>query len=193
MKLILGIGNPGEKYANTRHNIGFMVIDEISRKLNVTLKLETKFESFIADFVHDGEKIILIKPATYVNLSGIALSRIVNYYKVQLEDIIVIVDDINLRTGFLRLRESGGDGGHNGLKNIIDFLGSKEFKRMRVGIGLDSNIPLNNYVLGKITEVEHKIIDPMIMACRDACLEFAQGVYFLDIMTKYNSMNKDLK
>ena len=192
MKLILGIGNPGEKYANTRHNIGFMVIDEISKRLNVTLKLETKFESYIANFMHNGEKIILVKPMTYVNLSGIALSRIVNYYKIPLEDVLVLVDDINLKTGYIRIRESGGDGGHNGLKNIIDFLGSKEFKRIRVGIGIDSNIPLNNYVLGKITDAEHKIINPIIDVCADASIDFASSIYFLDVMTKYNSMNKDL-
>ena len=193
MKLIFGIGNPGENYQNTRHNIGYLVIDEITKKLSETLKLETKFESYVGRVTYKGEKVLLVKPITYVNLSGIALSRIMKYYKVELEDVLVVVDDINLETGIIRIRESGSDGGHNGLKNIIDFIGSKNFRRIRIGIGLDSKIPLNNYVLGKISESEHKIIDPIIEACAEAALEFAEGTYFLDVMTKYNSMNKDLK
>ena len=193
MKLVLGIGNPGENYQNTRHNIGFLVMDEISRKLGESFKLDTSFESMISKFTYKNEKVILVKPLTYVNLSGIALSKLMRYFKVELEDILVIVDDINLKTGYIRIREQGSDGGHNGLKNIIDFAGSKEFKRIRIGIGNDKDIPQKNYVLGKISQSEHKIIDPILSACADAAILFLEGVYFLDIMTKYNSMNKDLE
>ncbi|MDL2292596.1 aminoacyl-tRNA hydrolase [Acholeplasma sp. OttesenSCG-928-E16] len=187
MKLIIGIGNPGEKYDNTRHNIGYLVVDEILKKIKLTARLETKFEAYISIFIHKGEKVIVAKPITYVNLSGNAVYKIMKYYKIDIEDLLVVVDDINLPIGKIRLRELGSDGGHNGLKNIIEVLGTKDFKRIRIGIGLDKELPLNNYVLGKITQSEYKILSPIIEACSSAALEFAEKVYFKDIMTKYNS------
>ena len=125
MKIIIGLGNPGSKYHQTRHNIGFMVVDQYAKQENLKFKYESKFNAEVSTTSIDQEKVILVKPSTYMNLSGEAVLKIMKYYDVDIEDILVIVDDINLETGKLRLRLLGGHGGHNGLKNIIGLLHSE--------------------------------------------------------------------
>ena len=120
MKLIAGLGNPDDKYKNTRHNAGFMVIDALAQKWNTTFLYEQKFRSLICKTLYEGEIIYIIKPQTYMNLSGEAVSAVMNFYKIDIQDLLVVFDDISINLGKLRFRANGSDGGHNGIKSIIN-------------------------------------------------------------------------
>ena len=133
MKLIVGLGNPGKDYEKTRHNAGFMCIDEVAKKLNMSFDTK-KFKALIAMGFVGGEKVILMKPQTYMNLSGETLIDIYKYYKVDMENIIVIYDDIDLEVGKLRIRKKGSAGTHNGMRSIVKCLGATDFPRVRVGV-----------------------------------------------------------
>src|SRR5690606_5529715 len=126
MKCIVGLGNPGKKYQSTRHNIGFMVIDELLSRQNLSLNKD-KFKGKYTQTIINGEKVLLLEPQTYMNLSGESLRPLMDYYDIDVEDIIVIYDDLDLPTGKVRLRQKGGHGGHNGIRSIIDHLGTKDF------------------------------------------------------------------
>lgn len=134
MKCIVGLGNPGKKYDKTRHNAGFMVLDEWAERNNWSFS-QKKFNGLYTMERIDGEKVVLLKPQTYMNLSGESLRPLMDYYDLDVEDILVIYDDLDLPPGKIRLRKKGGHGGHNGIRSIIDHLGTKEFKRLRVGVG----------------------------------------------------------
>lgn len=134
MKLIVGLGNPGNEYVHTRHNIGFDVIDELSRRWGIT-HWKTEFKAEIASTVKFGEKVLLVKPLTYMNASGEAVGAIVDYYKIDKEDIYIICDDLDLPPGKTRIRKKGSAGGHNGIKSLIAYLHTDEFNRFRVGVG----------------------------------------------------------
>ena len=147
MKLIVGLGNPGKKYENTRHNTGFAVIDKTLAKLNVELD-KNKFNADYTMINRNGEKIYILKPLTYMNLSGEAVAPFMKYFGIEPEDLVVVHDDLDLPVGKIRLRQSGSCGGQNGMRNIIDLLGDSNIKRIRVGIGKDPLIPVVDYVLG---------------------------------------------
>ena len=134
MKLIVGLGNPGKDYENTRHNVGFMVMDRLSDVMNVSIST-TKFKGEYVKFKYHGEDVILLKPMTYMNNSGECIREVMDYYKCDIDDFIVIFDDISLDVGKLRLRAKGSAGGHNGIKSIIAHLGSDKFKRIKFGVG----------------------------------------------------------
>src|SRR5438874_8949512 len=134
MKLIVGLGNPGKEYENTRHNLGFVIIDQLANKLNVELN-KKKFNGFYCQT----SECIFLKPQTYMNNSGECISAFMNYFRIPLTNLLVIYDDIALPLGKFRYRCQGSDGGHNGMKNVIKLIGSKDFKRLRVGIGYDKN------------------------------------------------------
>lgn len=187
MKLIIGIGNPGEKYHNTKHNIGYMVLDDLAYRHNLIFKYDSKFEAFIGNITIEGNKSIFIKPTTYVNLSGNAVNKVMNYYDIKTEDILVVFDDIHLEPGRIRIREVGGHGGHNGIRNIIDHLKTQKFKRIKIGIGNNEKIELNHHVLSKFTKRELNIITPAIDNAVIAIEQFIKGEYFTDIMTKHNT------
>lgn len=187
MKLIVGLGNPGSKYQKTRHNIGFMVIDEMLKKLGETARLDQKFVAEVACATINGQKVCFAKPSTYMNLSGEAIQKIMTYYDISLEDVLIFVDDVNLETGKLRLREMGGHGGHNGLRNIIGLLHSETFKRVRIGVDNQTNIPLDQYVLGNFTEDQLIILQKSIRSSIEIIEGFIQNIPFKDIMTKYNT------
>ena len=158
MRLIVGLGNPGKKYEQTRHNVGFLVVDELLKELNLSLDQEG-FKSFYTTYFYKGEKIIICKPQTYMNLSGEAVSELVSYYKISHEDIVVIYDDLDLPMGKLRLRTSGSSGGHNGIKNIINLLGDQNIKRIRIGISRDDKYDVKDYVLSKISGEDLKLFN----------------------------------
>ncbi len=143
MKLITGLGNVGDKYCFTRHNAGFMVLDKWAMGSNITFKEDKKLKCFIARM---GDN-ILIKPTTFMNLSGEAVRAVMDYYKIDIKDVLIIYDDIALDLGRIRFRANGSDGGHNGIKSIIKHTGTKEFDRLKIGIGPQPNIPSENYVL----------------------------------------------
>ncbi|MDY0074575.1 MAG: aminoacyl-tRNA hydrolase [Acholeplasmataceae bacterium] len=187
MKLIVGLGNPGLKYQKTRHNIGFMVIDEILKDAGLQARFDSKFNAEIAILNVEGEKVCLAKPSTFMNLSGEAISKLMHYYDINIEDLLVIVDDVNLETGKLRLRETGGHGGHNGLRNIIGLLHTEAFKRIRIGIDNQPNIPLDQYVLGQFTQNQMIVLQQAILQSKEIVDQFVQNISYKDIMTKYNT------
>lgn len=162
MKLIVGLGNFEDKYLFTRHNVGFMMVDYFVRLNNEAFKVEKKLKSAVAKFKFHDEDIIFIKPLTYMNLSGEAVVAVMNFYKIDLKDIFIIYDDIALDLGKVRLRPSGSDGGHNGVKSIIKCLGSKEFDRLKIGIGPQPNIPSEAYVLQNFSKDELEIVKEVL-------------------------------
>ena len=147
MKLIVGLGNVGGKYTFTRHNVGFMVVDKIALDNNAEFKDNSKLKSLITKFYKDGEEYMLVKPTTYMNLSGEAMRAVIDYYKIHTKDMIIIYDDLSLNLGTIRFRASGSDGGHNGIKSIIKHLSSKDFLRLKIGIGPQPPIPAEAFVL----------------------------------------------
>lgn len=150
MKLIIGLGNFEEKYLFTRHNAGFMAVDFFVRANNHSFKQEKKLKSMIAKF----DDIVVIKPLTYMNLSGEAVRAVMDFYKIDAKDILVIYDDISLDLGRVRFRVSGSNGGHNGIKSIIQHIGTKDFDRLKIGIGPQPNIPSEAFVLQNFTKDE---------------------------------------
>ncbi len=168
MKIIVGLGNFGEKYLKTRHNSGFLVLDEFVKQIettgtNVKWKEETSLQSTTAKTTFNNQNILLVKPLTYMNLSGEAVGKVLNFYKEGLENLIVIYDDIDLPLGKIRIREKGSAGTHNGMKSIIQYLGTENFKRIRIGIESRGEIApkeqdLANFVLTNFTKPEYKLI-----------------------------------
>ena len=159
-KFIIGLGNPGEKYIDSRHNIGFMLLQEISRKYNLTFTSKKKLQSLYAEFSLNNMLFRLFMPTTYMNKSGDSIKAIIDWYKIELDQLLVIVDDIDIPLGKIRFRQKGGSGGHNGLKSIIHQLNSENFSRIRIGIGappqLKDNKNLNtiSHVLGNLSKSE---------------------------------------
>ncbi len=188
MKLIVGLGNPGAQYEKTRHNIGFQILDLIETQLQKQFTFNSKFECFELKEKINHENIILIKPTTYMNLSGNALIKVKNYFKVDTADILVIVDDINLPLGSVRIRESGSAGGHNGLKNIEAVLGTTQYKRIKIGCGKPNiDVDLKDYVLANFTKTEQDTLTKEVYPVAvDAIFAFISGVVFHKITSKYN-------
>jgi len=163
-KYIIGLGNPERKYSNTRHNIGFLLIEELLAKYNLKMTLKNKLKSFYTDFELKGIKYKLFMPNTYMNNSGEAIRSIMNWYGLGSEQLLIIVDDIDLPLGKIRFRNKGGSGGHNGLKSIINQINSEKFKRIRIGIGSppslsgERNFNTVSHVLGTISKDEKKTL-----------------------------------
>ncbi|MBR0351469.1 MAG: aminoacyl-tRNA hydrolase [Clostridia bacterium] len=171
MYLIVGLGNPEEEYAKTRHNMGFCTINKISKELNIEVN-KTKFNSLYGTGMINEEKIILVKPQTYMNLSGEAVKAFVDFYKISLDNLIVIYDDIDLDKGKIRIRKKGSAGSHNGMKSVTHMLQTEEFPRIRVGIGKpDFPNDMINYVIGSISEEESKMLEPGIEMAKEAVIE----------------------
>ena len=184
MKLIVGLGNPGNEYVNTRHNMGFIVIDKILDELNLNFT-KNKHKGVYVQTKIKGVDTIILKPLTYMNLSGDSIREVMNYFKITIDDILVIYDDMDTEVGSLRLRLSGSAGGHNGLKSIIANLGSDKFKRIRVGIGKDKNIDIINYVLGKPKKEDMDKIDESTTKAMKAAIDFVTTP-FDKVMSMYN-------
>lgn len=176
MKLIVGLGNPGSIYDNTRHNVGFMLLDYIFKSSSFVENKKMSAMEYITSI--NGEKVIIIKPLTYMNLSGESVIKYVNFYKINVDDILVIQDDLDMPLGRIKLIYNHGDGGHNGIKDITLKLSSKNFLRVKIGIGKSSLLETKDYVLGKFKEEE-----------RDKLLEVFLGLR--DIVNDYVSMNMD--
>lgn len=162
MKLVVGLGNPGKEYQQTRHNLGFMVLDLFAEqnKINIT---KNKFESLLGEDQINNDKILFIKPQTFMNLSGQAVAAVKNFYHIELDKILVIHDDIDLEPGKIRLRTSGSSGGHNGIKSIISALGTENFPRIKIGVGKPLiKERIHDYVLEKFTAEEKTIMQTAI-------------------------------
>lgn len=184
MKMIVGLGNPGKDYVNTRHNIGFMVIDNFAKSHGVAIN-KNKFNGDYAEIFVNGEKIILLKPLSYMNLSGEVVKKYTHYFNISIDDILVISDDLYLDISCYRLRLFGSSGGHNGLKNIESMLGSNRFKRFRIGISNDKNIDTKDYVLGKFSSAEIEKINAILPISVDILNDFCL-FDFEKVMSKYN-------
>ena len=174
MKIICGLGNPGKQYEYTHHNMGFLAVDEIADSLGVQIN-KLKFKALLGETVFFGEKLILVKPQTFMNNSGEALREIMNFYKAEPEDLFVIYDDIDLETGKLRVRASGSSGSHNGMKSVIYQLQYDNFPRCRIGIGSSKDIPLISYVTSQISESEAALLMPAIKKASETALVWARS------------------
>lgn len=184
MYIIAGLGNPGKEYAQTRHNIGYDTIELLSNKHNVNVN-KLKFNSVYGEFSLNGEKVMLVKPVTFMNRSGIAIKEIMSFYKVPIENLIVVYDDIDIPVGTLRIRPHGSSGTHNGMKSIISTLGSENFPRIRVGIGRNPDMDLADYVLQRFDKVDREKINEIINFAAEAVIEIIEkGVD--SAMQKYN-------
>ena len=184
MKLIVGLGNHGKEYEGTRHNCGFMVVDELANKLNTEIN-QNKFKGLYTKVKYHGEDVILLKPQTYMNLSGESVIAAMNFFKLDKEDIIVIYDDLDMPVGKLRLRKTGSAGGHNGIKNIIAHLSSQDFKRIRVGIDRHKYMKVVDYVLSRFAKEETEAINQGIDKASDAVLDYLDHDFDY-IMNRYN-------
>lgn len=186
MFLIVGLGNPGREYDGTRHNIGFEAIDYISSKNNIDIN-KSKFKGMFGEGFIKGQKVILLKPTTYMNLSGESIREVINFYKISNEEVIVIYDDISLEVGRLRIREKGSHGGHNGIKSIIANLGTDVFPRVKIGVGAPKG-NLVSHVLGKFSEDEIEILRETIKASSEA-VSIIVNTDTKEAMNKLNGFN----
>lgn len=185
MKCIIGLGNPGKKYEKTRHNIGFIVIDELVKRFSINLN-KTKYKCTYEIQTIQQEKVLFIKPQTFMNLSGEGVRPLLDFYKVEVEDVLVIYDDLDLPVGKIRLREKGGHGGHNGIRSLIEHLGTKDFKRLRIGIGRPTNgAPIVNYVLQPFLKQEAATLAHTIDQSVEACETWLDKP-FNEVMNIYN-------
>ncbi|WP_414054680.1 aminoacyl-tRNA hydrolase [Macrococcus equi] len=186
MKCIVGLGNIGKKYEDTRHNVGFMVIDAFLKKHNIELDKQ-KFKGNYAIATIKGEKVLLIEPMTYMNLSGEAVRPLMDYYKVDIEDLVVLYDDLDMPQGRIRIRQKGSAGGQNGMRSIIQHLGTQEFKRIRLGIGRpEGRKPVVDYVLQKFSSDEMITMQKVIDHTIEALETFIGGEKFENVMNQYN-------
>lgn len=185
MKLIVGLGNPGREYDSTRHNIGFSLLDYIASSKGFTFEKE-KFNGSYVEYLYNGEKIILLKPLSYMNLSGNVVLKFINFYKINLSDVLVIQDDLDMIFGKVKLVFNSSSGGHNGIRDIEKNLSSREYVRLKIGIANNKNIDTKDYVLGKFSNDELKILEDVYKKLNFVVDDFCD--LSLDrLMNKYNN------
>lgn len=190
MYIIAGLGNPGKKYENTRHNIGFITLDYLAERHDIKIN-KIKHKALVGEGRIAGQKVLLVEPQTYMNLSGESLREVMDYYKVDIEDMIVIYDDIDLEAGAVRIRKKGGPGTHNGMKSIVQHLGT-DFPRIRMGIGKDRRGDLVDFVLGGFTKEDKEVLEPAIERAALAIeMYISDGIE--KAMNKYNIKAKKEK
>lgn len=186
MKLITALGNPGEKYSNTRHNIGFMVADKLAEKYNFSFKFDKKFNAETAKAVIGNEPVIVCKPQTYMNLSGEAVRPLLEYYKLSAEDLFLIYDDLSLDLGKVRFRAKGSDGGHNGIKSVIQYVKTEKFDRLKVGIGPQPQFLKSEvFVLGNFASEQKELLNATVNFAAQAVEEYLQ-LGLQPVQNKYN-------
>ncbi len=186
IKLIVGLGNPGQQYEKTRHNAGFLFLDRLASELGVFWVSQSKFQCSLAEANIGNTSVMLLKPTTFMNRSGESVGKVARYYKVMPEEILVVHDELDFNPGVLRLKISGGHAGHNGLRDIISHLGSNEFYRLRIGIGRpDQKQDVANFVLSQPTKLESEMIGSAIELGQSFMAQMVSG----DIATVMNKMN----
>lgn len=184
MKLIVGLGNPGKEYENTRHNMGFMVLQNYIKKLNLNLN-ENKFDGKYLKTKVANQDVIFLEPQLYMNLSGEVVKRFVDYFKIDISDVLIINDDLDISFGQYKIKHKGSSGGHNGLKNIELNLGTNEYKRLKIGISNDKLMNTKDYVLGKFSAKDKEVIDS-IFDISEKILNDYFRITFDNLMNKYN-------
>jgi PTH1 family peptidyl-tRNA hydrolase len=182
MRLVVGLGNPGKEYENSKHNIGFICLDAFAKANRLKFAKSIKFKGEIVKL----QDAILLKPRTFMNLSGLSVSAVAGYFGIASEDLLVFSDDLDLPFGKLRLREHGSAGGHNGLKSIIEHLHTEEFKRCRVGIDRDEDKDVVDYVLGEFSKEQKKALEALTIDTNEIITSFLSGKTFDSIMNGYN-------
>ena len=188
MKIVVGLGNPGSKYKGTRHNVGFDVIDALVERYAFGARAKSKFNANVNEVMIGTTKVVLISPLTYMNLSGQSVRAAIDFFKLDLDDLMVICDDLNLEVGRIRIRAKGSAGGQNGIKDIINRLGTQEFPRLRLGIGRPpANWDTADYVLGKFDEHDQASIDDSVKQAVKACELWIDS----DVKTAMNKFNAD--
>lgn len=185
MYLIIGLGNPESDYAKTRHNMGFNVVNLLAEESNININ-KSNFKGLVGSGVIEGEKVIILKPQTFMNLSGESVIQAKNFYKLSNENLIVIYDDVDIDPGKIRIRREGSSGSHNGMKSVIQNLGTEEFTRIRVGIGKpDGQMDIVSHVIGGISEEDKKILEEGTRRAKEAIIEIIKnGIE--SSMNKYN-------
>ncbi|MHC5269890.1 aminoacyl-tRNA hydrolase [Enterococcus sp. LJL98] len=186
MKMIVGLGNPGKKYEKTKHNVGFMVVDALARDYDANFQ-KNPFEAEVASFFLNGEKIVLVKPQTYMNESGRAVGPLMTYLGVQPAELVVIYDDLDLALGKIRLRQKGSAGGHNGMKSLIAHLNTPVFDRIKIGIDRPAKgRTVVNHVLSPFSKEEERVIDESLDLSVRAVKDYLEGQDFLATMNRFN-------
>ena len=176
MYIIAGLGNPGKKYENTRHNMGFIAIDLLAEEFGIKVD-KLKFKSLVGEGRIAGQRVLLMKPQTYMNLSGEAIREAVNFYKIEPEELIVIYDDIDIPTGTFRIRKKGSAGTHNGMRSVVYQMQSDQFPRIRVGIGSEKKVDLIHYVTGGVAKSEKELLeDALVKAAKSAACIVEKGI-----------------
>ena len=170
MKVVAGLGNPGRRYAGTPHNVGFEALDKLAARLDCRLRRSLRFRARIGQAAWRDERLLLLKPQTYMNLSGDAIAAVLRYRKLSPSDVIVLVDDANLDAGRMRVRSGGSSGGHRGLVSVIERLGSQDFARVRIGVGRSRGSDLVDHVLSPFPGLDRERVEPMLMRAVDAVL-----------------------
>ncbi len=189
MKVIVGLGNPGDRYSLTKHNVGYMIVDMLAAKVGATFKYENKFKSQISQINFEGEKVLLVKPETFMNLSGEAMRAISDFYKLSNKDFLVVYDDVSMDVGAVRFRDKGSDGGHNGIKSIVFHLKTQEFDRMKIGIGPQpQGMPLEAYVLQNFSKDQIEKLKEVVDYSLEAIIFYLQN----DILKTQSKFNKKL-
>lgn len=189
MKLVVGLGNPGPEYEETRHNVGFVVLDRLARRYAPGAVARSKFHAAILDADVEGERLLLVKPTTFMNRSGLSVAETVRFYKVApTTDLLVIVDDVALPCGSIRCRPSGGPGGHNGLIDIEQKLGTQEYGRLRIGIDGPGPVPQKDYVLGRFRPDQRQLVEPALDEAADAAACWAVNG-MAEAMNRFNRKN----
>lgn len=184
MYLIVGLGNPGKEYQNTRHNIGFRYLDYFCKEHRIDLN-RSKMNGIYGEITIQGEKVILLEPQSYMNLSGTVVQRFVQFYKIPIDQILVIQDDLDMPTGKIKLKKGSSSGGHNGIQNIIDQLGTKEFKRLKIGISNNKQISTADYVLGNFSKEDEETLQSIAPKVNNIIEDFIQ-LPFDQLMNRYN-------
>ena len=190
MKLIVGLGNPGREYKKTRHNIGFNLLDFIANKDNYSFKIDKKFNCEVGETLINGEKVLMIKPLSFMNLSGTVVSKIKSFYDIDINDILVIQDDLDMEFGKIRIVYDSSSGGHNGIKNISDCLGSQKYTRLKIGISNDKNMDTKDYVLGKFSKDDLNCLEYIYSKLDNIINDFV-NMNIDELKQKYNSMNNN--
>ena len=188
MKIIFGLGNPGRQYKNNRHNIGYMVVDKLAGMQKVSFKRKVKLSALLAMKRIKGEEVFFVKPCTFMNNSGLCVEKIVDKYKVLIQNMLIIYDDVDLSLGQIRFRQKGSCAGHRGMASIISTLGSQQVNRLRVGVGRPQNGELPDYVLSDFSVSEREVLPDSIAQAASACLDWVnEGPDF--VMKTYNRRN----